>query len=174
MLISGFICGCSNDHFITDKSYRNKVEAQFEKQKTLAKNRSHQLFGVFDQKLTIPETEALKFLFAYSSLSDLADYNGEFFLQNIRSSFAARDTFSWGKTVPENLFRHFVLPVRVNNENLDSSRWIFFTELKDRIKKLPMKEAILEVNHWCHEKVTYRGSDGRTSSPLASVKTAWG
>jgi transglutaminase-like putative cysteine protease len=51
---------------------------------------------------------------------------------------------------------------------------VFFAELKDRIKKLPMKDAVLEVNHWCHEKVTYRGSDGRTSSPLASVRTAWG
>jgi len=30
------------------------------------------------------------------------------------------------------------------------------------------------VNHWCHEKVVYRPSDARTSSPLASVKTAYG
>lgn len=174
LFASLLLTGCSNDHFITDPAYRRKVEAQFEKQKELAKNRSQQLFSVFDQKLTTGEEEALKFLYAYSSLSDLADYSGDFFLQNIRSSFAARDTFNWGKTVPENLFRHFVLPVRVNNENLDSSRWVFFAELKDRIKKLPMKEAVLEVNHWCHEKVTYRGSDGRTSSPLASVKTAYG
>ncbi len=165
---------CNDNHFITDKAYRKKVEAQFESQKELAKNRSEQLFGVFEKDLSTREKEALKFLYAYSSLSDLADYNGDFFLQNVRSSFAARDTFSWGKTVPENLFRHFVLPVRVNNENLDSSRWVFFLELKERIKKLPMKEAVLEVNHWCHEKVTYRASDGRTSSPLASVKTAYG
>ncbi len=165
---------CSNDHFVKDKTYRQKVEAQFEKQKELAKNRSQQLFQVFDQDLSTREEEALKFLYAYSSLSDLADYDGDFFLRNIRSSFAARDSFPWGKIIPEVLFRHFVLPVRVNNENLDSSRWVFFNELKDRIKTLPMKEAVLEVNHWCHEKVTYRGSDGRTSSPLASVKTAFG
>jgi regulator of extracellular matrix RemA (YlzA/DUF370 family) len=165
---------CSENHFITDKSYRRKVEIQFESQKELAKNRAEQLFGVFNTGLSTRETEALKFLYAYSSLNDLADYNGDFFLQNVRSSFAARDTFNWGKTVPENLFRHFVLPVRVNNENLDSSRWVFMAELKDRVKKLSMKDAVLEVNHWCHEKVTYRASDGRTSSPLASVNTAWG
>ena len=174
VLAALLLSGCTNDHFITDNTYRKKVETQFEKQKELAKNRSKQLFGVFNQYLTTRETEALKFIYAYSSLSDLADYDGDFFLKNIRSSFAARDSFSWGKTVPENIFRHFVLPMRVNNENMDSSRWVFFAELKDRLKKLPMKEAVLEVNHWCHEKVTYRGSDGRTSSPLASVKTAWG
>jgi Transglutaminase-like superfamily. len=37
-----------------------------------------------------------------------------------------------------------------------------------------MEEAILEVNHWCHEKMTYQPSDARTSSPLASVKNALG
>lgn len=37
-----------------------------------------------------------------------------------------------------------------------------------------MYEAALEVNHWCHEKVAYRPSDGRTSAPLATVKTALG
>ncbi|MEI7663248.1 MAG: transglutaminase-like domain-containing protein, partial [Bacteroidota bacterium] len=174
ILILFIFSACHNDHFISDRAYRKVVETQFEKQKSLASNRSQQLFDVFNQGLSTRETEAMKFLYAFSPLSDLADYQGEFFLQNVRSSFAARDTFSWGKTVPEELFRHFVLPIRVNNENLDSSRWVFFRELKDHIKKMAMKQAVLEVNHWCHEKVTYRGSDGRTSSPLASVKTAYG
>jgi len=169
------ITGCNQgEHLITDKSYRKKVEKQFTVQKELAKHRSEQLFDVFNEDLTIPEEEALKFLYAYMPLSDLADYDGQFYLKNIRSSLAARDTFSWGKKVPGFLFLRFVLPVRVNNENLDSSRWVFFSELKDRIKKMPMKEAVLEVNHWCHEKVTYKSTDVRTSSPLATVKTAFG
>ena len=37
-----------------------------------------------------------------------------------------------------------------------------------------MKEAALEINHWCHEKVTYVGSDIRTSAPLSTVKNAKG
>ena len=37
-----------------------------------------------------------------------------------------------------------------------------------------MHDAVLEVNHWCHEKVIYTPSDARTSSPLASIKTAYG
>jgi len=162
------------NHFISNPQYRKKVKEQFDKQAEIAASRSDTLFNVFDQDLTTEEKEALQFLYAYMSLNDLADYNGEFFLKNVRSSLAARDTFSWGKTVPEELFRHFVLPIRVNNENLDSSRWVFFAELKDRLKGMTMTEAALEVNHWCHEKVTYKGSDIRTSSPLASIKTAYG
>ncbi|MCX6244029.1 MAG: transglutaminase domain-containing protein [Bacteroidetes bacterium] len=175
LLILAALFSCQRGpHFISDKNYRAKVEAAFEKQKELAKNRSEQLFSVFDQELSRKEKEALKFLYAYMPLSDLADYNGDFYLQNVRASLAAQDTFAWGKTVPENIFRHFVLPIRVNNENLDSGRTVFFLELKDRVKRLSMKDAALEVNHWCHEKVTYRGSDGRTSAPLATIKNAYG
>ena len=120
------------------------------------------------------EQEALRFLYAYMPLADITDYSLDFHLQNVRASFQARKEMAWGKKVPDLLFRHFVLPVRVNNEALDSSRIVFFRELKERVKGMGMKEAILEVNHWCHERVTYAPSDGRTLSPLACIKNALG
>ena len=175
-LLMGSMISCERgNHFIQEKSIRNKVTKQFEERKKVAKNRTSQLFEIpGSTKLSRTEKEALQFLYAYMSLNDLADYDGTFFLKNIRSSLAARDTFSWGKRIPDEIFRHFVLPVRVNNENLDTSRWVFFSALKDRVMTLSMADAVLEVNHWCHEKVTYRSSDERTSSPLASVKSAIG
>lgn len=127
-----------------------------------------------DSKLTDPEIEAIEFLYAYMPLADFTDYPTDYFLQNVRASFKAREEMPWGMSVPEMIFRHFVLPIRVNNENLDTSRTVFYEELKPRVENLSMKEAILEVNHWCHEKVTYQPSDARTSSPLASVKTSLG
>ncbi|MCX6285774.1 MAG: transglutaminase-like domain-containing protein [Bacteroidetes bacterium] len=174
IMLLAFLSCQRGEHFLNNKTYREKVEAQFEKQRQLGKNRWEQVFKLADQAMLLKEREALKFILAYSSLNDIADYEGDFFLKNIRSSFAARDAFSWGKTLPDELFRHFVLPIRVNNENLDTSRIVFFGELKDRIKKMSMKDAVIEVNHWCHEKVTYRGTDERTSSPLATVRTAYG
>jgi transglutaminase-like putative cysteine protease len=167
--------GCKREeHFISDPKYRQSVEIQFAKQRKLAAARDSALFSVFDASLNLQEEEALKFLYAYMPLSDLADYNGDFFLENVRYSLAARDTFSWGKTIPEEIYRHFVLPPRVNNENLDTARMVFFKALKDRVKNLSMKDAILEVNHYCHENVSYRGTDGRTSAPLATIQTAYG
>ena len=114
------------------------------------------------------------FLYQYMPLPDKTDYPLDFYQQNVTLSLTARATMPWGECVPEREFRHFVVPVRVNNENLDNSREVFYKELKPRVENLSMKEAILEVNHWCHEHVTYRPSDARTSSPLASVKTAYG
>ena len=120
------------------------------------------------------EMEALRFLYAYMPLADVTDYPIEFYLENVRATFEAREQMPWGKKVPELMFKHFVLPLRVNNESLDMSRPVFFKELKERVAGMSMEEAILEVNHWCHEHVTYQPSDSRTLSPLACMKTAIG
>lgn len=120
------------------------------------------------------EWQALSFLYRYMPLADITDYTTDFHLQNVRATFEARQQMPWGTTVPELLFNHFVLPLRVNNEALDMSRLVFFKELKERVKGMSMEQAILEVNHWCHEHVTYQPSDSRTLSPLACMKTAIG
>ncbi|NDV64867.1 transglutaminase domain-containing protein [Bacteroides sp. 224] len=168
------ICiACNNDpHFITDEATRQQIENDLlAKQQALPHG---DLFNVLNQEMTTKEKEALQFLYAYMPIGDIADYSGDFYRQNIQASFQAQREMPWGRSIPEVLFRHFVLPVRVNNENMDESRMVFYKELKDRVKNLSLYDAVLEVNHWCHEKVIYTPSDSRTSSPLASVRTAYG
>lgn len=120
------------------------------------------------------EKDALEFLYAYMPWPDMVNRTPQYFLDNVRLSLRAKAEMPWGDSVPDREFRHFVLPVRVNNEDLDDSRGIFYAELRDRVKGLSMRDAILEVNHWCHEKATYRPSDGRTSTPLSTVSQAIG
>ena len=171
VLFAGISCN-KQQHFISDDAFRAEVENDFRAKQAALPNGN--LFPVFDQQMTPDEREALTFLYAYMPIGDITDYDGQLYLDNIRSSFRARVEMPWGDSIPEDIFRHFVLPVRVNNENLDESRMVFYEELKDRVKGLSLYEAVLEVNHWCHEKVIYTPSDARTSSPLASVKTAYG
>lgn len=171
LLLIGTACN-KQKHFISDTKYRAEVEKDFrEKQAALPDG---DLFEVFNEPMTPEENEAMTFMYAYMPVGDITDYTGDFYLRNLRSSLQAREEMPWGDSIPEDIFRHFVLPVRINNENLDESRMVFYDELKDRVKDLPMEDAVLEVNHWCHEKVIYTPSDARTSSPLASVKTAYG
>ena len=118
--------------------------------------------------------QLLAFLYASMPMPDSVDYSRDYWLQNIETTLTARQEMSWGSAIPDREFRHFVLPVRVNNENLDDSRQVFFDELKGRVNGLSMSDAILEVNHWCHERVTYTPSDERTSAPLATIRTAYG
>ena len=149
-----------------------KIARQFNERRATIGNESY--FKIFDTGLRREQQQAMQFLYAYMPLPDIADYSGEYFLQNVDYALMARNEMPWGKKVPAREFLHFVLPIRVNNENLDISRVVFYNELKDRVKGLSMREAVLEVNHWCHEKVTYTPGDIRTSSPLATVCTAYG
>ncbi len=161
-------------HLINDSGYRNLVHSQFLKSKELAKGRNKALFDIFKKPITEEQREAAEFLYAFMPLSDLAMHNGEYVLAQATSALKAKDFFAWGKNVPEDIFRHFVLPYRVNNEYTDTARQVFFRELKDRIKEMTMYNAALEVNHWCHEKVAYKASDERTSGPLTTVRNALG
>lgn len=174
LLFALIATSCNKDkHFISDKSYREQVHADFMARQQLASGRADILFDGMDT-LDTETREALEFLYAYMPYSDLADYDQTFYLQQIRAAFKARQEFSWGEKIPEDIFRHFVLVYRVNNENLDTARLLMQHELKPRVEGLSMYDAALEVNHWCHEYVAYRASDGRTSAPLATMRTSLG
>jgi len=167
------LAACGPKHFITDKDFRATVEEDFQARTDLVDLDIFKDLADDPAVGTMPnveEQEALKFLYAYMPLADVTDYTPAFYLENVKAAFATRSLWN----VPEREFRHFVLPLRVNNENLDSARVVFARELLPRIQGMSMQEAILEVNHWCHEKVTYQPSDARTSSPLDLVKNALG
>ena len=169
------VVSCNNDHLIKDGEYLDKVNNKFLERREIFSSREIELFSVLDEDLGHEESEALKFLLAYMPLSDLADYNGTFFLENIRLSLKAREQTYWGKRIPENIFLHFVLPLRVNNENLDSFRIKYYNEIHHRIGSFKsIDEAALEINHWCHEKVAYQAADIRTSAPMATILSARG
>ena len=170
-------CGGRETHFMKDKAYREAVQADF----TARLEQTGAVFSPFDklgtalddgEVLSLEEQEALQFLYAYMPLADAVDYPASYYLDQVRATFRIRKEMGW--KVPEREFRHFVLPLRVNNENLDTARVAFNREIAPRVKGMSMKDAILEVNHWCHEKMTYQPSDARTSSPLASMMNALG
>ncbi len=159
----------------TDSAPKNQANLNFEQTIDLADNRRFELFEIFNQDLSSKEKDALEFLYTYMPLCDLADYDGDYYLNHVRITLKAKDELPWGKQIPDSIFKHFVLPHRINNENLDNFRTEMYEELKNRVQdKKNMYEAVLEVNHWCHEKVEYHPADSRTSSPLATLKTAFG
>ncbi len=131
------------DPLIMSIDTKADISRMLEVQKKLTSNSQVTVWDIFSQPMSINEKQALEFLYAYMPLSDLADYTPEFFLSNIKQSLKAREDFSWCKTEPEEIFLHFVLPLRVNNENLDSFRLKMYDEIKARIKGMTMTEAAL-------------------------------
>lgn len=125
--------------------------------------------------LSPEQIDCIKMLYAYMPLSDITDRSLDFYLNYaINPALKASEEMPWGTTVHKTEFLHFVLPLRVNNEALDTHRPQFYNELKSRIINMSMQDAILEITHWCHEKVSYQPSDGRTHSPLQSTSSAIG
>ena len=153
------------DRLISDEKTKTQVETRLNERDWLPQR---------TLETTGQEKEAMDFLYAYMPMGDAYDFDEELYLDNVKTALKTKTEMSWGERIPENVFLHFVLPVRINNEDLDTSREDFFQELKPRLAGMTMEEAILEVNHWCHEKATYVPADGRTSSSSAVVKSAHG
>ncbi len=175
ILIAFLFVACTRQQTLIENPERlSDIQRMLSVQKELTAKSLKPIWNIFDQSLSPDEKQAMEFMYAYMPLSDLADYTPDFFLKNVQFSLKARQEMPWGKTIPEEEFLHFVLPLRVNNENLDNFREVMYPEIKARIQGLDMKQAALEINHWCHEKVNYRGTDSRTSAPLSTVKKTFG
>jgi len=116
--------------------------------------------------------KAMKFLYDNMALADKVTYDEAFWQANVEKTLEVRDRMNWN--VPEREFYHFVLPLRVNNEALDNFRTTYADELCERVQGMSMYDAVLEINHWCHEMATYRPADARTSSPMATINSGWG
>lgn len=163
-------CSCTG-HFISDKAFLKAVQSDLDARSEILSAAGIDLDAM---NLDPQEFEALEFLYAYMPLGDIMNNSPEFYRECYDFTRKAAEEMPWGKTIPERELRHFVLPPRVNNENLDGCRPVFYEEIAPRIKGMSMADAVLEVNHWCHEKATYKPSDSRTSSPLATVRTSYG
>jgi transglutaminase-like putative cysteine protease len=174
-IVFSFFISCAKEKvLIRNRERLSDIQRMLSIQKELTSKSNFRPWSVFNQQLSTDEKQALEFIYAYAPLSDLADYKPDFFLKNVQYSLKARAEMPWGKTIPEEEFLHFVLPLRVNNENLDNFREVMYNEITSRVKGLDMRHAALEINHWCHEKVSYRGTDSRTSAPLSTVKKTFG
>ncbi|MBO4445305.1 MAG: transglutaminase domain-containing protein [Bacteroidaceae bacterium] len=118
------------------------------------------------------ERTYMEFLYSYLPLPDMTMQPFSYWLAQTQSALKVRNEMQWD--VPEKEFRHFVLPPRVNNEDLDDFRTLWADSLCRRVRGMSMYDAVLEINHWCHEQATYKPSDARTSSPLATIATGTG
>lgn len=174
LLSLAVLLSCSNGHLIKDRTLRNAVTDDYLARSTVYSPVRPDLFGMTDTISSTALREAVTFLLSYMPLSDLAVYEPGYLFENAALALLARSEMPWGNNVPPGIFLNFVLPARVNNENPDEFRIICYEELKERVNGLTAMEAALEVNRWCHEKVTYQAADSRTSAPLATMLSARG
>ena len=120
----------------------------------------------------IPEEERIlmEFLYGTMPIQDVGECGPEIFLGFVRHGIMLRKQMEWCRNIPEAMFLHYVLYHRINTENIEDCREIFYDCLKDRIKGMADQEAALEINYWCAEQGSYESTDDRTMSPLTFLR----
>ena len=120
------------------------------------------------------EQFCMKYLYAFMLDQDIASYEPALYLQFVKHALKTKQETPWGNQLDAHLFLNYVLPYRINTENIEFCRDMFFNEIYPRIKDLSMYDAVLEVNYWCFEKATYQSTDSRTASPLTVLRNTYG
>ena len=118
---------------------------------------------------------AMEFLRTHLPADDLDRYPFSLFSRFADHALFLRKNVPWCGALDEEIFLHYVLFPRVNDEDLSFHRQIFYDALWPRVCGLPTVEAVvLEVNRWCHEIASYEWTDERTASPLTVYRSGSG
>ena len=87
VLITILAFSCSTKPNLIQNSERlADIQRMLTVQKELTSKSQMPIWDIFNQQLTADEKQALEFVYAYMPLSDLADYQPEFFLKNVQYS----------------------------------------------------------------------------------------
>lgn len=113
---------------------------------------------------------------AYGSLpaSDVGSVPFSVLHRYARHALFLRENNPFCQELPEDLFLHFVYYPRINSEDISDCRPLFYRLIAPRLEGLEMDAAVLEVNRWCAEQMTYQASDDRTESPLTAYRCGLG
>lgn len=117
----------------------------------------------------------LAFLREHLPESDLACCPEEVLGAFVDHALFLRETAPWCAELEWEIFEHYVLFPRVNDEDLSFHRRTFYDALWPRVRGLAkVEEMVLEVNRWCHEWASYQAQDPRTASPLTVFRCGSG
>ncbi|QHQ61317.1 transglutaminase [Anaerocolumna sedimenticola] len=149
---------------IENKFYQLVQELPFLQEEVVTRFKNYENETVF----------ALKYLYAAMPYSDIANNSFDTFLDYAEHGIKIWRNGLYSNKIPEDIFLNYVLYHRVNEEEILPCRSFFYDKLKERIRYLTMKEAVLEVNYWCAEEVTYQSTDERTRAPISVFNCGYG
>ena len=93
----------------------------------------------------------MTYLYATLPLADVADYPFVTWIPFVEHALKVREEMAWCAQLSEGYFADYVLYPRINTEDIEECRQLFYGMLKERVQNLPLEQAALEVNYWCQE-----------------------
>lgn len=120
------------------------------------------------------EMELLEYLRGALPMADQIELGDEYLLRIVRHALQVREKNAWGASIPEWIFRAFVLFPRVNDERPAFYHEYIYGELAPRMEGLSMYDTALEVNKWTCERATYQLTDDRTADAMTVLRRTFG
>jgi hypothetical protein len=128
---------CADTNQLAYYNGRKTIEKDFTERERAFASGQIKLYEPGDRPVDRNLELCYRFILAYSPLNDLADLDRDFLLENASLALKSREEMPWGSY---NTSRHIsalcASSQRVNNENLDSFRIIFYDEIRDRVAGL--------------------------------------
>ena len=161
----------------SQETLRNTGKNFEARMKALGKEKSASISAELNDAMKIEKPEvihAIKWIISSLPLSDTANYPFSLFLNTARHGVFLSENSPYLKNVPEEIFLCFVLQPRVGNEQLSDCRQLFYDMTRERIKSLDAEDAVIELNYFNAENLTYKSTDSRTLSALSAMKAHFG
>lgn len=152
----------------------NAIEKRTVKRIKKYSGRNAKLLLNWEKSLEKDTKEYASFLLDNASPNDLAILTPELLTENIELAIQTK-TLPYAADIPDNIFKHFVLPHRVSQEPLEPWRKQFYEDIQPLVKdETDIAKAITIVNLWCAEMVYFKQTHGRDQAPLTSFKRGYG
>lgn len=121
------------------------------------------------------EARAAGFLVDNLPLADRMSMSAADLRENLDYAFLARQSMPWGRTVPWDVFVHYVLPHRASQEPFQPHRAMLFTQLAPLCQTAAsMEEALSRVGAWCAARAEYRPTSRRDLGVRSILTGGWG
>lgn len=176
LLASLFLSGCifKNDPDSSPSPENKKPSRLISTLETAGANRK-QLKNFLDfYRPGSVKAEDARFLVSNLPPADRASMHAKDLKKILDYARLARKTLPWGPSVPQTIFRHFVLPHRVAHEPYQPCRKRLFTELSPLVSNCTMQQAVTWINRWCLRKTSFQTTSRWDQGPLTTIKRGVG
>ncbi|MEJ2690679.1 MAG: transglutaminase-like domain-containing protein [Deltaproteobacteria bacterium] len=107
--------------------------------------------------------------------ADWYEVDSAFLLDAFQATLEARRRFAWGRQIPDDIYRRYVVPLRVSREPLQPFRRKFLDEIGSRLEGIQsLARAALEVNLYLGERIGFRSTDRQDQGPLTTLSCGFG
>jgi hypothetical protein len=130
-------------------------------------------FRILDEE----ERVGWAFLLANMAPHRIPDLTEEILTEHVRYAWRARRELAWTKTLPEEIFLHYVLPILSGDEKVEAYRKLLWDEIVPRLRRKrcrSLEQVALEVNRFCGSKVSFKATPPEDSSPLEVMARGYG